>query len=620
MTPPARAGWSPSAVVLMLGVAAFVAGTLQASGGYYAGAGGIAGMLLVVAAGVLLVGGRTPSRPIAAFAAILVLLGIWSVTSAAWGGLPHTAVRFLGLLCTVAAAAVAGSCLATSEHDRQAVVSGVGLGIVAHAVIQLVAVGTHSAPSSWFEVRYLAGPVGYHNAEATILVVGLPIAIWAGAGADRYVRATGAAAAGLLVGTILLTQSRGAVVAATVSAVTQIAVSRRLRVAALSLALAATGALLFAPLRNVDRALIGGDLHAGELTTYVLATFACAIVLGAISLPEIRLARRPTRRHLLMALAAGAVVLLIAGAASAAALSNRADSLFHRLTVEPNSSSLVPGGDTRFSSVSPTGRIEQWRIAAHMFRERPVAGYGTGTFARRWGRDRTTLELYVLQAHSIEMEVASELGLVGLAIGLGALVALGIGIARGVSRERAIGAVAAATALGFLTQTSIDWVFSFPAVSAAVALIAGAASPGALRAPGVARTLAYAAAVLVGVFVLSGPALAAYELRNAQDAGPARFASAWSSIKRARSFDRWDPAVVSYEGILTESAGRFRLAASLYGRAADLSQQPWVDWYRQARALKQAGLVRASREKCLQTIASDPLERGLRTGPCAEIG
>jgi hypothetical protein len=605
-------------LLLALAVAVLVAGTLQASGAYYAIAGGITGALLVVIAGVLLVGGRVPSAPVAAFAAAFVALGAWSLASTAWGGLPHFALRFLGLLLTVAAAAVAGSCLATFSSGQHAVVGGVGLGIVAHAVIQLLAVGTHTAPSSWFEVRYLAGPVGYHNAEATILVVGLPIAIWAGASSGRFIRATGAAAAGLLVGTILLTQSRGAILAAIVSAVVQIAVSRRLRVAALSIALGATGALLFMPLRSVDRALVAGDVHAGELSAYVLYTCACALALGVLSIPEITVAWRPKRRHSLIAVA-GAAVLLVGGVASAAVLSNREDGLYHRLTAEPNSTSLVPGGETRFSSVSPTGRVQQWRIAAHMAGERPFVGYGTATFARRWGHDRTILELYVLQAHSIEMELASELGLIGCALGLAAAIALGIGIARGVGGERGIGAVAAAASVGFLAQASIDWVLSFPAVAASVALVAGAASTGAVRAPGVARTVAYGAAVLVGVFVLSGPALAAFELRQAKDAGPERFASAWSSVQRARSFDRWDPAVVSYEGILAESAGRFAVAASLYGRAADLSQQPWVDWYRQARALKRAGLVAASRAKCRQATASDPLERNLRTGACRDI-
>jgi len=620
VTPPGHAGWSPSAFLSALAVAIFVAATLQFSGAYYAIAGGFAGGILVLAAGVLLIAGRQPSRAIAGFAAGITLLGLWSIASTAWGGLPHSALRFLGLTISVAAAAIAGSSFATTPLRQRSIVGGVGAGIVVHALVQLIAVGTHTAPTSWFEVRYLAGPVGYHNAEATILVVGLPIAIWAGASADRYMRAAGAASAGLLVGTILLTQSRGAIVAAAVSAITQIVVSRRLRVAALSIALGMMGAVLFLPLRSVDRALVDGDLHATELSSYVLYTLIGAAILAALSLPNVRTAWRPTRRHAAVALGAGALITLIAGAASAATLSSNVDRLFHRLTVEPNSTILVPGGETRFSSVSPTGRIEQWRIAARMTGERPLSGYGSGTYARRWGHDRSNLNLYVLQAHSIEMELASELGLIGCAVALAAALSVSVAIARGARRGRAVAAVASAVALGFLAQASIDWIFSFPAVTTSVALVVGAAAPGRLRTLGFARTLAYGVAVLAGLFVLSSPALAAYELHRAQNAGPERFSSAWSSIRQARSFDRWDPAVVSYEGILAESASRFVLAASLYARAADLSQQPWVDWYRQARALRSAGLAKASRATCLRAIASDPLERGLRTGPCNGLG
>jgi hypothetical protein len=606
-------------LLLCLGVAGFVAAALQASGAYYALAGGIAGGVVVVTTGVLLIAGRRPSRAIAAFACVLVLLGVWSATSPAWGGLPHTAWRFLGLTISVAAAAVAGSCFATSATGQKAVVAGVGLGVVGHAVYELALLATHSAPASWFYVRYLDGPVGYHNAEAAALVVGLPIAVWAGAHRHRWIRVAGAASASLLVGAILSTQSRGAIVAAVLSAITQIVVSRRLRVAALAAALACTGAVLFFPLRALDRALVDQQLDSPALSKYVGAVAICAVVLGALSVPNVRIARRPTRRLAVRASVVGGLVVVVAGVVTAVSLASRVDHVFHRLTREPNSTLLVPGGETRLSSVSLTGRTEQWRMAADMASERPIRGYGTGTFARRWGHDRTSDNLYVLQPHSLEMELLSELGVVGLALLIVAVVALGLAIARGVPHARAVAAVAAAASVAFFFQASTDWVFSFPAVFAPLVAVASAASPGSLRTPGLMRTLAYAGGVLVGVFVLSGPALASFELERAREAGPARFASAWSHVTRARSFDRWDPAVVSYEGFLAESDGKLRLAASLYRRAATLSQQPWADQYREARALKSAGLVKASRAVCLRAINSDPLEHSLRTGVCANV-
>jgi hypothetical protein len=619
VTPSTTAGWSPSAWLTALGVASFVVATLQASGAYYALAGGIAGGLLVIVAGMLLISGRRPSTPVAAFAVAVVLLGSWSVASTAWGGLPHVAWRFLGLTISLAAAAVAASCVATSPAHRQAVVAGVGAGVAVHAALELVVVATHTAPESWYYVRYFDGPVGYHNAESAALLLGLPIAVWAGASAHRYLRSMGAATAALLVGTILLTQSRGAILAAALSAITQIAVSRRLRVAALWAALGVTGVVLFFPLKAVDRALVAGDTKAHALSAFVAYTCVSAIVLGALSIPNVRVARRPTRRHALVASVAGVVVLAIVAATSAAALGNRFEGVAHRLNVEPNSTQLLPGGETRLASVAPSGRFEQWRMAARMAAERPAAGHGAGTFAARWGRDRTIDNEYVLQPHSLELELAAELGVVGILLGLGAVISLGLGIARGIRLEHAIGAVAAATAVGFLAQASIDWVFSFPAVAAPLVAVAGVASPGSLRTPGTVRTLAYGAAVLLGVFALSGPALAAFDLQRARDAGPRQFASAWSSVRRARSFDRWDPAAASYEGILAESAGRYVVAASLYARAAELAQQPWVDTYRQARALKRAGLVKASRAACRRAIAADPLERGLRTGVCKDV-
>jgi len=620
VTPSAKAGWSPSAWLTAAGVATFVVATLEFSGAYYALAGGIAGGLLVLVAGILLVGGRQPSVEVSGFALAVVLLGCWSVASTAWGGLPHVAWRFLGLTITLAAAAVAASCVATSPAHRSAVVGGIGAGIGGHAAIELVLVATHVAPESWYDVRNFAGPVGYHNGEAAALLLGLPIVVWAGASASRYLRAAGAATAALLVGTILLTQSRGAILAAALAAVTQITVSRRLRVAALWAALGVSGALLFFPLKAVDRSLVDGNIKAASLSTFVAYTCVSAVVLGLLSIPNVRVARRPTRRHALVALVSAIVIVGIVSATSAAAIGDRVDRAIHRLNVEPNSTRLLPGGETRLASVSTSGRIEQWRLAALMTRERPTAGHGTGTFAARWGRDRKVDNVYVLQPHSLELELAAELGVVGVALGAAAVVALGIGIGRGVRREQAIGAVAAAAAVGFLAQASIDWVFSFPAVAAPLVAVAGVVSVGRSRTPGTLQTLAYGAAVLLGVFALSGPALAEFELKRARDAGPAQFTAAWSSVRRARSFDRWDPAVVSYEGVLAESAGRYVVAASLYEQAAKLAQQPWTDLYRRARALKRAGLVGASRAACRQAIAADPLERGLQTGVCRNVG
>ena len=71
-----------------------------------------------------------------------------------------------------------------------------------------------------------------------------------------------------------------------------------------------------------------------------------------------------------------------------------------------------------------------------MSQERLVAGAGTGSFARRWTIDRTNRDAYVVQAHSLEFETLSELGIVGFALLSLAIGGIIWGIIRGVRRDR----------------------------------------------------------------------------------------------------------------------------------------------------------------------------------------
>jgi hypothetical protein len=607
-----------SACALVAGTAVYVALGLQFSGGYYALAGGIVGVVAVVAAGAGLIGGLRPSRGAVLFAGLISLLGIWSALSTAWDAVPQVSWRFLGLTVTAAAAAVAGSCLAGVRRGQELLLLGVGAGIAGHAAYVLGAVGTHSAPDDWFDGRQVSGPVGYHNAEAAAVVLGVPVALWYAGRRTPWQRAVGAAAATLLLGVTLMTQSRGALLAFFLSAAIQAAVSRRLRIAAVGAALAVVAAVLFLPLRSVDRALVDQSFDDRAFTRFALAVVACAVVTALLSVPEVQVRFRPTRRQVATTAGVAVAVLLVVAGLSAAALGDRVHRIYHRLTVEPNQTAHVAGGETRLASISLTGRKEQWRIALEMAGEHPLQGSGTGTFSRRWGIDRPFDNLYVLQPHSLELEMLAELGIVGLALLAGAFATIGRGVAAGAAHRRSVAAAAAGGGVAFLLQASVDWIFSFPGLLVPLFLLLGAAARGAPGLPERGRTGASMAAVVAAVLVLAGPALASFELSRSRDDGPERFAASWSHVSRALDFDRWDPEAVSYQGSLAEANADYRLAASLYEKAATLSQQPWVEHYRQARALRSAGLVAASRAVCRAIVAEDPLDRSLRGGVCED--
>ena len=96
------------------------------------------------------------------------------------------------------------------------------------------------------------------------------------------------------------------------------------------------------------------------------------------------------------------------------------------------------------------GRLFHWRVAYDRFRAEPLHGDGAGTYETAWDRYRPT-GFDVLDAHSLYVEVMGELGLVGLALLLIALLTILFGflrLARGSERGPPAALFAAGADLG----------------------------------------------------------------------------------------------------------------------------------------------------------------------------
>jgi O-antigen ligase len=400
----------------------------------------------------------------------------------------------------------------------------------------------------------------------------------------------------------------------------QTALARRARLVAIGLLLIPVTAVVLTQLTRVDEALVtasreGAAPDTRPLTGYAVAVGACALVLGLLATLRApgALQRRDVRRAVV---ALGAAVAVAAVVVSVVAIASRADNLLERLRAEPNSVAQVSGGQTRLSSLSTTGRVDQWRLAGEMIGEEPLRGHGTGTFAARWAIERDDLNLYVLQPHSLELEVLVELGIVGGAALLLMLAGVGWLLVLGLRADRGVGAAATACVVAFVGFASVDWVFSFPLLLAVALLVVGSAGgPGQGRPVNLVLTVAVA---LAGLTVLAGPALGHWYLERSRAAETRSLAESGRLADRARTFNRWDPAIVSQQARVAEGVGSYETAARLYGRAAELAQQPWTDLYRQARALRSAGRGEASLAACRAAIRSNPLEPELRRGVCEE--
>jgi O-antigen ligase len=242
-------------------------------------------------------------------------------------------------------------------------------------------------------------------------------------------------------------------------------------------ALAAVGAVLAARVaadrgRPAALRLAGAvalpPLLAGLYLTYsrgALAAAALGLVTLALLAPEAAsLWARAGRRW--RTVVAWAAVVLLAGALVAVAV-DRASPPTRGANAE------------RFTELG-SNRADYWRVAVEGFAGAPLHGVGTAGFRVEWLRERDVLEGAV-DAHSLYLETAAELGLVGLLL-LGGFVG-GIALcARRLAHEDAALAAGPCAALATLAlHAGIDWDWELPALTLVGLLLAGVVIANASR-------------------------------------------------------------------------------------------------------------------------------------------
>ena len=103
-----------------------------------------------------------------------------------------------------------------------------------------------------------------------------------------------------------------------------------------------------------------------------------------------------------------------------------------------------------------------WRLGA--FGRQPLGGVGAGGFRVEWLRERSIPEV-VRDTHSLEVELAAELGLVGL-LDFALMIAGVAGAARRALRRHPREAAGSCAALiAWILHASIDWDWQLPAVT-----------------------------------------------------------------------------------------------------------------------------------------------------------
>jgi hypothetical protein len=450
-----------------------------ASGGYFDEAREIA---LVVAWGLVLValalGAPLPRRraawvalgALAAFTAWVAIAGGWAQLAATARGDLERDVLYLGAL--TAAVLLLGGVRWLVEP----VLAAGMLVVVLYALAGRLVPGVVELSATASAGGRLDQPLTYWNAMGALSALGVVLAVrLAGEPArPRALRVAAAAGAVPLTVGLLLTFSRGALIAAIVGVVLVVLLAptaAQLRAAACALVPGALGA--FAATRSDAVRELEGDLATREHQglAVLAALVVLVVVAGALQWLAIGRSQRswpvaPARRLAAVAMIAALVVVPLVTALAGSGGGDRAG--FGATTARLGSAS--------------SNRADYWRVAWEAAGDEPLRGLGPGGFGPVWLRDRPYPEA-VKDAHSLPLETLTELGLVGLALLLTLVGAVAVAARDALRADAALAAGPAAAVATWFVHASIDWDWEMPALTLIAIACAGLLLTGAAVRP-----------------------------------------------------------------------------------------------------------------------------------------
>lgn len=446
-----------------------------------------------------------PARQVGWAIALLLGLACWATLSLTWSPVPSLA-RDEGLLTALYAFSLALPVLSLRRApDRRAALVGVTLLLtgVALAVAAVLAFG--GDPLARFSGGRLYFPITYANAQGAFFALAFWPAVLLAAqrGSGFVLRVTMSGAAAALLAAVTLTQSKGAVIGLAGSLVVLLAASpARLRLLVPVVLALAIDAAAFRTLTEPFRT--GSSAAARHAGAAVLAAAIAGFVAGlGYVLVDQRIQLSEKSRVLIgratAALAVLAAVALVAGFFATVShpgqwASERWHSFKHLKQTETGGSHFVNLGSNRY---------DYWRVAVLEIERHPLAGCGARCFGPEYLIHRTTHESPA-RAHSLPLEVLAEQGVVGFALLAGALGLLLASLWRLARGRNAVATAALGAGTGWLIHSLVDWIWTFPAVTAcAFALVGiGLARGEELLAPKARRAgAAVAAAIVVLAFV-----------------------------------------------------------------------------------------------------------------------
>jgi tetratricopeptide (TPR) repeat protein len=585
--------WPVATVVLLVVLAG-------ANGGYYPTTWNWAALIVAWAAAVVLLtrDAVTLSRlELVTIGALFALTG-WVALSALWtDSLPSTVLEVerdvLYPVCVLAAAAAFG------RNSSRRLLGAVCVAITLVSWYGLATrlfpdrVGTFDPISGYRLLR----PIGYWNALGLYAAMGVLLALaFATRGRHLITRLLAASSIVLLATTLYFTYSRGAWIALGIGLGVAIALdTRRLQLitTALVLAPAPTVAVLVASrlrgLTHTDSALTSATHDGHRLALLLVALAAAAAALrwaqdrietGVSVGPRIR---RAYAAALILALAA-ALSLVVARYGSPEAIARKGWDQFTALAPKSGGTNL----NARLFSLSSSGRTILWHHAWRDAQAHPVLGSGAGTYEVWYLRHRTDSSK-VRDAHSLYAEVLAEVGPIGLALLLVALLTPLVAAVR--ARRQPLTAIAAGAYVAFVVHAGVDWDWELTAVTLAGLLCGVALLIGARGVEDRFRVVR-ARYALGGLTVAVGAVAIVGLLGNipASNAGEAISAGNWSrAAAEARKEMRWAPwSADGWRRLGQAELAQNRLAVARRDLRSAIAKDPlnWDRWFDLALATR----------------------------------
>ena len=424
------------------------------------------------------------NRRLAVLLVALTFFALWQLASALWS---HDLARALDeydrSLLYLLAFALFGS-LPRSPARLRWLIRSLTAGMTAVCLAGLLSrVLPHLWPTATsFYASRLNYPLTYWNAEGLLAAVASIFLIHLAASEHEHpaARVLGAIFVPATAATLLLTFSRGALAVAIIGVVVYLLIGRPRAILGAAVALLPTTAISL-------HAAYAAELLASSTPTSALAVVQgrhvavtvawCMIAAGVLraatlpvdawlsrTLTGVRGPRIPRRAAVLSCGLAAVVALLVLVISGVVAREWNSFAHAEPRTTLTRSRLTDPGGGNR---------VEMWRIALHAFRDRPLLGYGAGTYESTYAQRRTT-DISVIDAHSLYAQTLAELGIVGfipLAIAVLGSVLLLASRSRGSDRT-AYAALFAAT-LAWAIHAGVDWDWEMPAATLWLFIAAG---------------------------------------------------------------------------------------------------------------------------------------------------